>query len=516
LHEIIISVMIIIMKHSSGVGIMTGGIFRKENFNRIFLVFIATLIAFTSFWSLFSSTPAAAADEFGAGWQEVYRKNNVLNGAYHCLSDRFKKWDKTTKSDVLRNSNVVTEHLIGNIDFHQTDTTTYFEMPHIVGDLQRCEAWLNLNLETVTYKKGMDVLAIFANCKETGSGGEFTCDYYEQSKFLPGLREALKKDVKDLTPEQEYALYHHVLTLGIDSGGCGVNHYKGADKEVIGDYRAQIINKEGVIENVWFNKDAGKFNGIDYAAREVPNGNAVFSNNGAPIFDSKSCEEIIGRFENVRSSFGVGKTEAQHNVDEKDAQIASEQTRLCKDFDNYIKIPVKSVTTSIGAGSARITLQDTPASAWTICRNAVKHKANGEKNYCSQLGDDTETNEDENARKRIADAKLACNKGFAAEDYEPYKPSEDSEEGEEGEEEPSCKKSVDSSLGWIICPATEGVLSAIDWAYEWIFEHFMNYQTLNENSGVKDAWGRILPIANIAFAIVFLVVIYSTVIGGKL
>jgi hypothetical protein len=45
----------------------------------------------------------------------------------------------------------------------------------------------------------------------------------------------------------------------------------------------------------------------------------------------------------------------------------------------------------------------------------------------------------------------------------------------------------------------------------------LNYQSLNDNHDyVKQAWEKFIPLANIAFVIVFLIVIYSTAIGGKL
>jgi len=77
--------------------------------------------------------------------------------------------------------------------------------------------------------------------------------------------------------------------------------------------------------------------------------------------------------------------------------------------------------------------------------------------------------------------------------------------------------SASGSMGWIACPIIDMLSSGIDAVMKYI-DDSLYYQSLNNPEGraiIRAAWSAFIPIANIAFAIVFLIIIYSTAIGGK-
>ena len=66
-------------------------------------------------------------------------------------------------------------------------------------------------------------------------------------------------------------------------------------------------------------------------------------------------------------------------------------------------------------------------------------------------------------------------------------------------------------IGWIICPAANNLASAMDWMYEQLkgFLEVRPLETTNENSGIRIAWDIMRNIANMAFIVAFLIIIYS-------
>lgn len=68
-------------------------------------------------------------------------------------------------------------------------------------------------------------------------------------------------------------------------------------------------------------------------------------------------------------------------------------------------------------------------------------------------------------------------------------------------------------LGWIICPLSNNLASAMDWMYNRLeaFLEVKPLQTTNQNSGVYIAWSIMRNIANVAFIVAFLVIIYSQI-----
>ncbi len=80
-------------------------------------------------------------------------------------------------------------------------------------------------------------------------------------------------------------------------------------------------------------------------------------------------------------------------------------------------------------------------------------------------------------------------------------------------EEPTCE-SNGGSMAWIMCPIVTAMSAGVNWLMGMINSQ-LNYQSINASDTIKLAWDKFIPIANIAFAIVFLMIIYSTAIGGK-
>ncbi|MDR1032638.1 MAG: type IV secretion system protein, partial [Candidatus Nomurabacteria bacterium] len=92
-------------------------------------------------------------------------------------------------------------------------------------------------------------------------------------------------------------------------------------------------------------------------------------------------------------------------------------------------------------------------------------------------------------------------------------------EGESGadttEEESTCN--IGSSLGWLICPVVEFMGGLIDDIYTWMEENFLiikaSFVDTASNNGTYIAWQKFRDMANVAFVIFLLVVIFSQVTG---
>ena len=97
----------------------------------------------------------------------------------------------------------------------------------------------------------------------------------------------------------------------------------------------------------------------------------------------------------------------------------------------------------------------------------------------------------------------------------------DPDEGSDSEgsitEEAQCDG---GAIGWLICPIVTMLSEVVDFFMRWIIEDSLAFNIFttdqtndNERTGaqmIRDMWSGVVALANIAFAIVFLVVIYST------
>jgi len=85
--------------------------------------------------------------------------------------------------------------------------------------------------------------------------------------------------------------------------------------------------------------------------------------------------------------------------------------------------------------------------------------------------------------------------------------------GAEGEKT-SC--AVDG-IGWIICPLSNSIAKGVDSIYS-LVEYFLRVEPLSfrTDSGLYSAWSAIRNIANVAFVLAFLIIIYSQITGGGL
>ena len=92
---------------------------------------------------------------------------------------------------------------------------------------------------------------------------------------------------------------------------------------------------------------------------------------------------------------------------------------------------------------------------------------------------------------------------------------ENVEENTDGKEKKgkTCNNSL-GSLGWLVCPATGKISEAVDWLYEKnkdVLE--INPVKADENEPIYQIWNYCLGLANIAFVIFLLIVIYSQITG---
>lgn len=91
--------------------------------------------------------------------------------------------------------------------------------------------------------------------------------------------------------------------------------------------------------------------------------------------------------------------------------------------------------------------------------------------------------------------------------------STSNQDSDSATDSPNCYDTV-GSLGWVICPITTAISSAVDTLYG-IINHFLAIEpiTFNENSAIYIVWGTSRDIANVVFIILLLVVIFSQLTG---
>ena len=92
-------------------------------------------------------------------------------------------------------------------------------------------------------------------------------------------------------------------------------------------------------------------------------------------------------------------------------------------------------------------------------------------------------------------------------------------ENNEGEEQDLCFNTADA-IGWILCPIIKTTSGALDGAYDEFIKPLLQVSpqvvqalTLDNSSGIYQAWAIFRDIANVVFVILFLVVIFSQVTG---
>jgi hypothetical protein len=70
-------------------------------------------------------------------------------------------------------------------------------------------------------------------------------------------------------------------------------------------------------------------------------------------------------------------------------------------------------------------------------------------------------------------------------------------------------------IGWIICPVISFMAKANDYAYRFLADHFLQVEPeLLRDSGTKAVWQSFRDIANVAFVVAFLIIIYGQITGG--
>ncbi len=96
---------------------------------------------------------------------------------------------------------------------------------------------------------------------------------------------------------------------------------------------------------------------------------------------------------------------------------------------------------------------------------------------------------------------------------DPITPGE-GDEGSGGSAMAGCLE-ADSALTWVLCPTLQVVGAAADWLYQSISENWLPVEAnlVANNSPVYEAWTKFRDIANIIFAAMLLIVIFSQLTG---
>lgn len=71
------------------------------------------------------------------------------------------------------------------------------------------------------------------------------------------------------------------------------------------------------------------------------------------------------------------------------------------------------------------------------------------------------------------------------------------------------------NIGWLMCPILRSAAKAGDHAFTFITQDFLGieFTLFNADSGTQQAWSTVRSVANVAFGLAFLVVIYSLITG---
>ncbi len=91
--------------------------------------------------------------------------------------------------------------------------------------------------------------------------------------------------------------------------------------------------------------------------------------------------------------------------------------------------------------------------------------------------------------------------------------SEEETTEESTTEQPTCYDEV-GGIGWLVCPGTSFLANIIDGAYG-ILEELINVEpvSMDQDAPIHVVWNYLRNISNIAFVIVFLIIIYSQITG---
>lgn len=90
-------------------------------------------------------------------------------------------------------------------------------------------------------------------------------------------------------------------------------------------------------------------------------------------------------------------------------------------------------------------------------------------------------------------------------------------EDEEGSTEgasTTCSGNVTGSIGWILCPVSNWIAGGIDAVYDLVAQFFEVQTISGSDTGIRQLWEVVRTIANVAFIIVFLAIIYSQITGA--
>ena len=84
--------------------------------------------------------------------------------------------------------------------------------------------------------------------------------------------------------------------------------------------------------------------------------------------------------------------------------------------------------------------------------------------------------------------------------------------GSSTKQESGCDNSTISGIGWLVCPTVNFIAKGMDKIYE-IISGFLEVKTVTNdtNTSIYQLWATVRDIANVAFVIVFMVIVYSQI-----
>lgn len=157
---------------------------------------------------------------------------------------------------------------------------------------------------------------------------------------------------------------------------------------------------------------------------------------------------------------------------------------------------------SLCADKGYLNIQGTPGiNAMDACINGYKNKLSGNDAYCNTTYPEGRLRE-------------ACAAGYNTKAEDVNSSRGELAEQTSGSNEPvteAASTCTVEAVGWLICPAVYFTAGIVDAAYTFV-EGLLTVQPLNvtdQNSGIYGAWSIMRNIANVAFVIAFLIIVFS-------
>ena len=435
--------------------------------------------------SILNTTPAAArgTDDKVRGW--LYFRSIVT--CLHNIRDIQKKAVDTYNSIDVNgkgNYNVGVSHYIGSGNNYK----------------MTCDSMIQAGLPLWGYGSLKD-LVTDAGYVESGNYYSIGTGYGTGSRFKDAIRnKGMKDEISDELNNQELYTFSHQAFI---------NACTSETEDTLENIQKRTSNPSSYYKYTVVKSDGST---AEYAALKGGSTNGVYTYTvGVDTLGEESCDNVVSKItEYAGKVSSEGKAKTQETLVRKFVEYMckryptskerEECVRLGEHYDE-IKTCVEEAQRSVAAMQGHESLSE-------------EKKDSEMKDFFAACYTKTSGMSKEDILKLMNG--LSTSKTDPPIDIDPGKQGDGSsgdgkEEEEEGE--PECK--IDG-VGWLVCPVIEFLGNIADDAQEQLEKYLKissNILTERDPGSVYDYWSMVRNYANIAFVIVFLVIVYSQVTG---